>query len=49
MLNEFISTTFFLVLHRRWDELRTYFKLIKDLLDQPRAVITPGTPQPKDK
>lgn len=48
MLNEFISTVYSLVRNGKWAELQTYFALIKDLLTQPSAVITPGTPTQKE-
>lgn len=49
MLNEFISTAYFLVIRGKWEELHTYFKLIKEILGQPRAVIIPGIPTEKDR
>lgn len=47
MLREFILTVYTLVLAKRFDELHEYFSLIRDLLNAPQAVITPGAPQDK--
>lgn len=48
MLSEFISTVYSLVSQGKWAQLATYFNLIAEILAQPRAVITPGKPTPKD-
>jgi hypothetical protein len=48
MLQEFILTVYVLVIGHRWDELREYFSLIREILNRPRAVITPGKPRDKE-
>lgn len=47
MLQQFIATVYGLVVNRRWDDLREYFSLIREILDRPVAVLTAG--QPRDK
>lgn len=47
MFNEFITTVYLLVRNAKWEDLRSYFALIKEILAQPRAVIVPGTPTEK--
>lgn len=47
MLKEYILTVYILVINHRWGALHTYFGLIREILAQPRMIITPG--QPKDK
>lgn len=48
MFNEFISTVYHLVINGRWQELKDYFSLIKEILTTNTAVITPGIPQNKE-
>ena len=48
MLQEFILTVYALVINGRWDELREYFSLIREMLSRPRAVVTPGKPRDKE-
>lgn len=48
MLQEFILTTYALVTAGRWEELREYFSLVREILNRPVAVITPGIPTDKE-
>lgn len=48
MVQQFISTVFYLAVANRWDNLTEYLKLIRDLLELPAVTITTGKPKDKE-
>lgn len=48
MLREFVLTVYYLVRFHKWNELKEYFRLIKELEFTYRVIITPGKPKDKE-
>lgn len=48
MLTEFIFTVYVLVREGKWDELREYFALIREVLSTSTLTIRAGIPQDKE-
>jgi len=50
LIDEFLRTALGLVVNGRWDELREYFSLVREILRQPQTYsirFTAGAPQDK--
>jgi hypothetical protein len=48
MLSEFVFTVYVLVREGRWDDLREYFALIREILSTPTLTVRAGKPRDKE-
>jgi len=48
LLKEFVSTVYALVVAAKWDELRQYLALVRDLYNQPNVILVAARPRDKE-
>lgn len=47
-LRQFITTVYLLAIAGRWDDLREYLSLVRELISTPTLTIVAGTPKDKE-